>query len=128
MIINVPCSGVHETISTTGGQVDFLPTIANIMDIALDKTLIVGQDLSNAEEGFVAFTAYLFDGSFATNDIMFEISREGIFEDSRAWQIGTGEPVDASLYRKEYEKTLLLKKTSKEILEQNMIANYVTHE
>ncbi len=128
LIIHVPGSGVEETISTTGGQIDFLPTIANVMGLEYDSTFVMGQDLSNAKDGFVAFTSYLFDGSFAINDIIFEISREGIFEGSRAWKIGTNEPVDAALYQKEYEKALLLKKTSKEILDQNLIADFVTHE
>lgn len=128
LIIHVPGSGVKETISTTGGQVDFMPTIANIMGLTLDETFIVGQDLSNATDGFVAFTTYLFEGSFATNDIIFQISREGIFEGSRAWRIGTNEQVDATLYEAGYEKALLLKKTSEEILQQNLIANFITHE
>jgi phosphoglycerol transferase MdoB-like AlkP superfamily enzyme len=127
LIINVPGSRVKQTISTTGGQIDFFPTIANIMDLPLDKTYILGQDLTNAKEGFVAFTSYLFDGSFATNDIIFEISREDIFEGSRAWKIGTNETVDAALYKEDYDKALLLKKTSEEILEQNLIADFVTH-
>jgi phosphoglycerol transferase MdoB-like AlkP superfamily enzyme len=128
LIIHVPGSGVKETISTTGGQVDFMPTMANIMGLTLDETFIVGQDLSNATDGFVAFTTYLFEGSFATNDIIFQISREGIFEGSRAWRIGTNEQVDATLYKADYEKALLLKKTSEEILQQNLIADYITHE
>lgn len=128
LIIHVPGSGINKTITTTGGQVDFMPTIANIMGLTLDGAFIVGQDLSNATEGFVAFTSYLFEGSFVTNNIMFEISREGIFEGSRAWKIGTNEEVDASLYQDEYDKALLLKETSKEILEQNLIANFITHE
>lgn len=127
LIIHVPGSGVKETISTTGGQIDFFPTIANIMGIDLDQSFVLGQDLTNAKEGFVAFTSYLFDGSFAWNDIIFEISREGIFEGSRAWKIGTNEEVDASLYKEQYEKALLLKQTSKEILEQDLIAEFVQH-
>lgn len=128
LIIHVPGSHVVETISTTGGQIDFLPTIANIMGIPLDdQTFILGQDLVNAKEGFVAFTSYLFDGSFATNDVMFEISRGGIFEGSRAWKIGTEETVDASLYKEQYEKALLLKKTSEGILKQNLMAEYIQH-
>ncbi len=128
LIIHVPGSGVEKTISTTGGQIDFMPTIANIMGITYDDTFVMGQDLSNTKKGFVAFTAYLLEGSFAVDDIMFEISREGIFDGSRAWKIGTNEPVDYTLYRDEYEKALLLKETSKEILDQNLIADYVTHE
>jgi phosphoglycerol transferase MdoB-like AlkP superfamily enzyme len=127
MIIHVPGSGVKETISTTGGQIDFMPTIANIMGLALDETFILGQDLANAKDGFVAFTTYLFEGSFASNDVIFEISREGIFEGSRAWRIGTSETVDAALYQEDYDKALLRKKTSEEILKQNLIADFITH-
>lgn len=126
MMIHVPGSKVKENISTTGGQIDFMPTIANVMGLTLDEAFVLGQDLSNASEGFVAFTTYLFEGSFATNDIIFQISRENLFESSRAWKIGTNEEVDASLYREEYERALLLKKTSKEILVQNLIAQYIT--
>lgn len=125
LIIHVPGSEVAETIHTTGGQIDFMPTIANIMGISYNETFALGQDLTNATEGFVAFTSYLFDGSFAKDDVIFQISREGIFEGSRAWKIGTGEELDASLYREDYEKALLLKKTSKEILEQNLMAEYI---
>lgn len=128
LIIHVPGSQIKETISTTGGQIDFMPTMANIMGLTLDKTFILGQDLANAEEGFVAFTSYLFEGSFATNEVMFQISREQMFEGSRAWRIGTNELLDASKYQAEYDKALLLKKTSEEILEQNLIANFITHE
>jgi phosphoglycerol transferase MdoB-like AlkP superfamily enzyme len=127
LIIHVPGSGVKQTISTTGGQIDFLPTISNIMGITLDDTFVLGQDLANTEDGFVAFTTYLLEGSFANNDIMFEISRGRTFEGSRAWKIGTNEQVDANLYSEDYEKAILLKKTSKEILEQNLIAEYITH-
>ncbi len=128
MLIHIPGSGVKETISTTGGQIDFLPTIANIMDLEISQPYVLGQDLSNATDGFVAFTAYLFGGSFIHNDVMFEISREGIFEGSRAWEIGVNTPLDAALYEDDYNRAITLKKTSKEILDQNLIAGYVTHD
>lgn len=127
LIIHIPGSNVEETITTTGGQIDFLPTIANIMGIKYDDTFVMGQDITNAKDGFVAFTSYLFEGSFAADNILFEISREGIFEGSRAWKIGTNEQVDYTKYKEEYDKALLLKKTSKEIMDQNLIADFVKH-
>jgi phosphoglycerol transferase MdoB-like AlkP superfamily enzyme len=128
MLIHVPGSGVSETISTTGGQVDFLPTIANVMNLDINQPYILGQDLSNAKDGFVAFTAYLFQGSFIHNDVMFEISREGVFEGSRAWKIGTNEPVDASMLEDEYKKAITIKKTSEDILNQNLIQEYINRD
>ncbi len=128
LMIHVPGSGVKETISTTGGQIDFLPTIANIMGLEFNQPYILGQDLSNATDGFVAFTAYLFEGSFIHNDTMFEISREGVFDGSRAWKIGTDVPVDASVYEADYNKAITIKKTSEEILNQDLISNYIHRE
>lgn len=125
MMIHVPNSGVNETVSTTGGQIDFLPTIANIMNIELDNPFVLGQDLVNAKDGFVAFTAYLFDGSFIANNVMFEISREGVFDGSRAWDIHTGEELDANDYEELYNKAVALKKTSRDILDQNLIKHDV---
>lgn len=128
LMIHVPGSGVKETISTTGGQIDFLPTIANIMGLEFNQPYILGQDLSNATDGFVAFTAYLFAGSFIHNNTMFEISREGVFDGSRAWKIGTNEPLDASAYEEDYNKAITIKKTSEEILNQDLISNYIHRE
>ncbi len=128
LLIHIPNSGIKETVSRTGGQIDFLPTIANIMGIDIKQPYILGQDLVNSKDGFVAFTAYLFDGSFIHNNVMFEISREGVFEGSRAWVITDHRIVDAAQYVADYNRAVTLKETSKEILEQNLIADYVDRE
>lgn len=125
LMIHVPGSGVKETIHTTGGQIDFLPTIANIMGLKFDQPYILGQDLCNATDGFAAFTAYLFRGSFIHNNVMFEISREGVFDGSRAWDIKTETPLDASRYEEDYNRAITVKKTSEEILNQDLIKNYI---
>lgn len=128
LMIHVPGSGVKETISTTGGQIDFLPTISNIMGLTFDQPYVLGQDLCNATDGFVAFTAYLFEGSFIHNSTMFEISREGVFDGSRAWEVGTDNLLDAAQYEADYNRAITIKKTSEEILDQNLISNYIHRE
>lgn len=121
LIIHIPGSGLSETISTTGGFVDFLPTIANIMDLGIPHQYILGQDLVNSSNGFIAFTSYLFDGSFIHNDVMFEISREGILEGSKAWNVNTYESIDPLTLEDSYNHALTIKQTSKEILDQDLI-------
>jgi len=98
------------------------------MDIEIDHPYVLGRDLYNAEEGFIAFTAYMFEGSFAKDDVMFEISREGLFEGSRAWVIGEGTELPIEPYYEDYERAIKLKQTSREILEQDLISNHVSHE
>lgn len=125
LIIHIPNSGIKETVSTVGGQIDFLPTIANLMGLSIPQPYILGQDLSNAKNGFAAFTAYLFEGSFVKDGVMFEISREGVFNGSRAFEPHTGKELNYEDYYKDYERTIEIKKASKDILEQDLIANYV---
>lgn len=125
LMIHIPDSGVKQTISTLGCQVDFLPTISNLMNLKINHPYTMGQDLLNAKDGFAAFTAYLFEGSFAYNDVMFEISREGIFEGSRAYDMDTHKALKISKYKKQYKRAIDLKQASREILEQDLIADYV---
>lgn len=127
MIVHIPNSGVTDTISTTGGQIDFLPTMANLYDIKIPQPYIMGRDLVNSDSGFVAFTVYLFEGSFIKDNTMFEISREGLFEGSRAWNINSGEELDIERYRSDYEKALKLKQTSKSILDNDLMSSMFTH-
>ena len=58
LIIHVPNSGIKKLSIQPVVRLTFLPTIANIMDLSLDDTLFIGQDLVNTDEGFVAFTAF----------------------------------------------------------------------
>ena len=51
LLIHIPGLGEAETVDTVGGQVDILPTIANLMDVDIGQPFVFGQDLLNAEEG-----------------------------------------------------------------------------
>ena len=126
-IIHIPGSSVTETVSTLGCQVDFLPTMAYLFDMELEQPYIMGENLLTAKHGFAAFTAYLFEGSFAYDNVMFQVSREGTFEDSRAWRRDTLKEVGIDKYKKQYKKAVKLKQASKQVLEQDLIADYVTH-
>lgn len=127
-IIHIPGSGITKKISTLGCQVDFLPTIATLMNFKIEQPYIMGQNLLMTEHGFAAFTAYLFDGSFAYDNVMFKVSREGIFEGSTAWNRDNLEKVKIDEYYEQYQKALLLKAASKQVLEQNLIKDYVDRE
>jgi phosphoglycerol transferase MdoB-like AlkP superfamily enzyme len=86
-----PAIGIRQTVHTVGGQIDFLPTMAYLFGIeALDIHL--GHNLLVADEGFVAIQAYMRKGSFIKDDALFEMSRDGVFGNSRAKSMLTGEP------------------------------------
>lgn len=106
LIIHVPGAGTAETISTAGGQLDFFPTILNILGITPSSDYLMGQDLINAEEGFVAQQNIMNKGSFIDDEKIFEMSSDGRFENSKAWKLYTGEPVDLDLCREGYERAI----------------------
>lgn len=106
LIIHVPESQMSETIHTTGGQLDFMPTIAYIMGFENLDTLYFGKNLFKTDTGFVTSQVYMPKGSFVKDDIAFEMSKDGVFENSRAWNIKTREPVDIKQCREDYERAI----------------------
>lgn len=120
LIIHIPGSGVSETISTAGGQIDFMPTIVDLMGYNDSVRVALGKNILTQEEGFVVSQAYMLKGSFITDDIAFEISKDGIFEHSRAWNLHTREAIeDIGPFREQYEKALQFVDLSTAMLEQN---------
>ncbi len=106
LIIHVPNSKAQETIQTVGGHIDFLPTIAYLMGIKNLDTLFFGRNLIHANSGFVASQTYMLKGSFIQDGIVFEMSRDGIFSNSKAWDLETKKPVDINLCEEGYQKSV----------------------
>lgn len=47
LILHIPGVSTPTEINTTGGQVDILPTVANLLGVSLDNQIHFGQDLFN---------------------------------------------------------------------------------
>lgn len=126
MWIHIPNSNLSETISVTGGQIDFLPTVLNIMGIE-NNYLAFGQDLLNTTEGFVASQTFMNKGSFIDNEKVFVISREGKFEESYAYDRDTHEPIDIETCRAGYERAIFEIDLSKKVTETNSTVDVVLY-
>lgn len=118
LIIHVPGEDINETISTLGSQIDFYPTIVNIMGYDNTKGLVFGRDLTNYDGyTYLSPQTYMLKGSFIDDDILFEISRDGIFEHSRAVDRKTGKEIDVEEARDKSEKAIREIEKSNYILE-----------
>ena len=107
LIIHVPGDPPKRVIRTVGGQVDIMPTIANLLGISLKDEQFVsfGHDLLNVENNLIGMRYYMPTGSFFNNDIMFVPGKS--FEDGTAVSLDTYEPVaDFSRYRQDYDDVL----------------------
>ncbi|WP_052465249.1 LTA synthase family protein [Thermotoga profunda] len=82
LVVHIPGSKIEEEIKTVGGQIDFLPTVLNILGIQDEKIITLGKDLVNSKNGFVALRYHLPDGSFIDDTRYFEVSNDGIIQNS----------------------------------------------
>ncbi len=115
-IVHVP--GVEgKTLKHVGGQVDIMPTIANLLGISLTEEgqTVFGKDLLNVTQNIIGMRYYMPTGSFFNNEIMF-VPGKG-FEDGTAINLETFEPVeDFSKYRNDYDYIMQLLKLSDEYM------------
>jgi len=129
MLMNVPLmitipgaeKDIRQTISTAGGQLDFFPTIAYLMGFDELDTLYLGHNLFSVKEGLVAEQTYMTKGSFFKNDMAFEMSRDGVFEHGRAWNIKTGAKISLSECYDDYVKAMEIINTSEFILKSDAV-------
>ena len=129
LIINIPGEEIKETISTVGSPLDFYPTIMNIMGYENEKGLIFGRDLTNYRgNNLVSPQTYMLKGSFIDEDTLFVVSRDGIFEHSRAINKETKEELDVERFREKYEKSIKEINTSEFILKKDLLRPYMENQ
>ena len=121
LMIHIPDSGIQEKISIAGGQIDFFPTIANLVGQPLEPDKVMGKDLLNIQEGFVAKQVHVAAGSFIDNERIFIMSPDGLFENSRAWRIETGEDIPLEDCREGYERAMAEVALSEYILQNDLV-------
>jgi phosphoglycerol transferase MdoB-like AlkP superfamily enzyme len=121
LLIHVPGEDINNTISTVGSQLDFLPTILNIMGIENEKGIMFGKDLSNKYDESYAFPmGYIKEGSVISKDEML-VRDKALFENSRAFNRNTREEMDIEKFRQLSERALEEISLSNYVLESNYI-------
>ncbi|WP_130805457.1 LTA synthase family protein [Senegalia massiliensis] len=125
LIVNLPGSGIKETNEIVGGELDLMPTILNLTGIEDNKGKRFGRDLFNSKKGFVLNQYYVPLGSFIDDEKVFKMSKDGIFENSMAWDRKTKEPIDIEECREGYERAISEFKESQLILENDLIDDII---
>ncbi|WP_163969602.1 LTA synthase family protein [Oceanobacillus halotolerans] len=106
-VVHTPGKTDGEVIETVGGQIDMMPTLANLMGMSLENHVYFGQDLINYPNNLFGVRYYMPYGSFYNDEINFQPA-EG-FSDGEAYDLKTGEPLeDFSTYQTDYERILEL--------------------
>lgn len=121
LMFHIPGLKRAETRHIVGGQVDFYPTLFNLLGLPVENQAVMGQDLFNAEAGFVVGTGALESGSFIDDKKMFIMSNDGIFDHSRAFDLETGHPIPIEKCREQAEQARRLRLISDYILKFDLI-------
>lgn len=122
LIIHIPDWGSTHEIEITGGQIDFFPTMLNLLGIKKHPdAVMLGRDLLNADKGFVPMKAYIIEGSFIDDEKIFVMSRDGVFENSRAWMLQDKRPVAPDQCRELSQKAVWEMRLSEWLLDNNMV-------
>ncbi|MCC3371718.1 LTA synthase family protein [Cohnella sp. REN36] len=110
-LVHVPGLEKGKRIEQTGGQVDMMPTLANLIGVPLQDGepafTAFGHDLLNIDRNVVGSRYYLPTGSFFNDDVLF-VPGKG-FEDGTAVSLKTHQPVaDLTPYKQDYDYIMQL--------------------
>ncbi|SDS59029.1 Phosphoglycerol transferase MdoB [Paenibacillaceae bacterium GAS479] len=110
LIMSLPGVTESRTVSTLGGQVDVLPTVANLTGATLDDQIHFGQDLLNSgDDNIIPQRYYLPSGSFLNGSSLF-IPGVG-YEDGTRYSLHKDQPANGSS-EDEYNRALELLRLS----------------
>ena len=98
-----------------------MPTIAYLMGFDKLDTTYLGHNLLTIPSGFVAEQTYMTKGSFFQDDIVYEMSRDGVFENGRAWNKKTGKPVAIEDCYEGYIRSMGIINSSEYILKNDVL-------
>ncbi len=117
LIMHVPDATYPAVIERTGGQIDLLPTVANLVGASLGNQLYFGQDLLNSDSNVLPMRHFLPTGSI--------VSDTGVFITGNDYEDGANYPFDgeelsegSGASRSEYERALELLNLSDSFVEQ----------
>jgi lipoteichoic acid synthase len=106
LLLSVPGVSSDKFTDRTGGQVDILPTVANLLGIPLANQVVFGQDLLNQESNVLPERYYLPSGSYINDHGIF-VSGEG-FTDGTQFPFGDRPAGASDATLQEYQRALAL--------------------
>ena len=121
LIIHIPGSGITETKTIAGGHMDVLPTLLCLLGIHNDKAVMFGQNLLEAESGFVCEQTHLAIGSFISDEVFFSKPHNNIKSNYDAYERGTMARLDPDLFTEQSEEAARRIEDCKVLLTENDI-------
>jgi phosphoglycerol transferase MdoB-like AlkP superfamily enzyme len=95
-----------QTFPQTAGQLDMMPTLANLLGVSLQDHVHFGQDLLNSDKNLIGMRYYMPAGSFINEDVVYQPAKS--FDDGEALKLNGANKVSQAPYKKDYDRILKL--------------------
>lgn len=127
-MLNIPLiihiGGVKEKalIEHVCSQIDLTPTLLNLFGIDRSQYVMFGHDIMGENHPAVLYPqSYMLKGSYIDDDHIFNMGRDGIFENGTLKERKTGKRVDNEIAREKHKRALKEISICKQILERDKI-------
>lgn len=100
-IVNIPGLGYAVRKEVAGGHIDALPTMLCLLGIDNDKAVMFGQNLLEAEHGFVCEQTHVAIGSFISDNVYFKRPYNNIKSNFDAYAKADTSRLDPDLFKEE---------------------------
>ncbi|MFA9560400.1 LTA synthase family protein [Evansella sp. AB-rgal1] len=104
LVVHIPGEEDNaEMFTHIGGQVDYMPTIVNLIGVENDNVMF-GQDLFNYDKNLIGMRFYLPSGSFINEDILYTPGNG--FHDGKGVDLYTLEEVEVAEYEQDFRRLM----------------------
>ncbi|MBQ2545990.1 MAG: LTA synthase family protein [Clostridia bacterium] len=103
LLIHIPGSGITQTFPIAGGHMDVMPTLLCLLGLENDRAVMFGQNLLDAEHGFVCEQAHVSIGSFISDEVFYQKPHNNIRSNYSVYDRETLARLDPDLYEEEAE-------------------------
>ena len=101
LLIHLPGCGVSETFSVAGGHIDVMPTLLCLLGLHNGRGVMFGQNLLEAERGFVCEQTHVSIGSFISDEVFYQKPHNNIRSNYSVYDRETLTRLDPDLYEEE---------------------------
>lgn len=100
-MVHSPSGNLPAVMSGTGGQVDILPTVANLLGVSTEHQLHFGEDLFNQTKNLLPTRHFLPTGSFINNESIFVPGEN--YDDGTNYNLIDNSPLENGSTKEQFE-------------------------
>lgn len=117
LFVHIPGEENSQVINHVAGQIDLGPTILDLVGIPTTNKYMLGENIFVNKDRQVTYR----DGSFVTNDLLYDATPDGIYDNGKCYDRESRQEIDTTLCKSSHELGIKELRISDDILDGNLI-------